>query len=142
MTYVLIAAMPDGALQDTAGNARLDPVEFRLVNGTAPNHYDGTLVSHYADAAGTGPSTAAITPDSRGRLMRYIAGGYYKQIVNPAEPTRRESLDFHAFSGSDAPYTLEAAGVTSERTRPRCSTPLRRPRARTAGSSRAPRAGS
>jgi hypothetical protein len=112
MTYVLIAAMPDGALQDTAGNARLDPVEFRLVNGTAPNHYDGTLVSHYADAAGTGPSTAAITPDSRGRLMRYIAGGYYKQIVNPAEPTRRESLDFHAFSGSDAPYTLEAAGVT------------------------------
>jgi hypothetical protein len=100
MTKVLIASMPNGSLQDSAGNARIDPVEFRLANGTAPDHFDGTLVTHYSDSIGSGGTTTPITPDVLGRILRYIDSGYYKQITNPSNLVIRQSLDFHAVSGT------------------------------------------
>jgi hypothetical protein len=100
MTLVLIASQPGGTIQDLHGDARSPSVEFRLANGTVPDHFDGTLVATYTDALGTGSSTAAFAADSRGRLMRYIATGAYKLIINPSDTSARESLDFHATPGS------------------------------------------
>lgn len=115
MTKVLIASQPNGTLQNRAGDAQIKSVEFRQANGTAPNHFDGTLVTHYADVAGTDPSTAAFTADNRGRLMRWIEAGSYKQIVDPGT-SAAESLDFHATPGSVESNSKSGLLVGAQRT--------------------------